>query len=544
MAILQFQSVSFAYPDATERALDNVTFSMAEGEYVVVCGESGCGKTTLLRLAKPEMRPAGAFEGNVFYKNQNMKDLNSDDSAFKIGFVQQNPDNQIVTDYVWHELAFGLENMALPSQVIRRRVSEMASFFGMEDWFHKKTCELSGGQKQMLNLASVMAMDPEILILDEPTSMLDPLAARNFLEMLHRINRELGVAILLCEHRLEEVFQTADSVLLIRNGKILWKDTPKKIAEHLFWEPDSSRIYYGLPGAVRIFGELQKKGIYPADKQLPLSIRDARCAMQMLENTTEFSPISLKKQDDKKQIVLKGKELWFQYEKDSPEILKGINITLQQGELLALLGGNGAGKSTLLKVLCGLKKPQRGKLKQKENFRIAMLPQSPQALFQYDTLWEEFLKSADNEREEAEKMAHLLDLDSKLQSHPYDLSGGEMQRAAIGILLLQKAEILLMDEPTKGLDAYLKRAFADLLDKLKENGISILIVTHDLEFAAGYANRCAMLFDGQLISEDEPHAFFSGNRFYTTTAGLIAGDRISQAITCEEVITACRKRIT
>lgn len=542
MAILQFQSVSFAYPDAAVRALDNVTFSMAEGEYVVVCGESGCGKTTLLRLAKPEMHPAGAFEGNVFYKNQNMKDLNADDSAFKIGFVQQNPDNQIVTDYVWHELAFGLENMALPSKVIRRRVSEMASFFGMEDWFHKKTCELSGGQKQMLNLASVMAMDPEILILDEPTSMLDPLAARNFLEMLHRINRELGVAILLCEHRLEEVFQTADNVLLIRNGQILWKDTPKKIAEHLFLEPDSSRIYYGLPGAVRIFGELQKKGIYPTDQQLPLSIRDARSAMQLLENTTEFSPISIKKQDEKKQTVLKGKELWFQYEKDSPEILKGINITLQQGELLALLGGNGAGKSTLLKVLCGLKKAQRGKLKRKDNFRIAMLPQSPQALFQYDTLWEEFLKNAGNEREEAERMAHLLDLESKLQSHPYDLSGGEMQRAAIGILLLQKAEILLMDEPTKGLDAYLKRAFADLLDKLKENGISILMVTHDLEFAAGYADRCAMLFDGQLISEDEPHAFFSGNRFYTTTAGLIAGDRISQAITCEEVITACRKR--
>lgn len=544
MAILQFESVSFAYPDAGSRALDKVTFSMAEGEYVVVCGESGCGKTTLLRLAKPEMCPAGAFEGAIFYKGQNLKELTADDSAFKIGFVQQNPDNQIVTDDVWHELAFGLENMALPTQVIRRRVSEMASFFGMEDWFHKKTCELSGGQKQMLNLASVMAMNPELLILDEPTSMLDPLAARNFLEMLHRINRELGIAILLCEHRLEDVFQTADSVLLIRNGQVLWKDTPKRIAEHLFLEPDSSRIYYGLPGAVRIFGELQKKGIYPAEKALPLSIRDARSAMQRLESTTDFMPIPLPEPSGKKQDVLKGKELWFQYEKNSPEILKGINITLHQGELLTLLGGNGAGKSTLLKVLCGLKKPQRGKLKRKGDLKIAMLPQSPQALFQYDTLWEEFLKNSGNDKEAAEHMAQLLDLEGKLQSHPYDLSGGEMQRAAIGILLLQKAEILLMDEPTKGLDAYLKRTFAGLLTQLKEQGISILMVTHDLEFAADHADRCAMLFDGQLISEDEPHAFFSGNRFYTTTAGLIAGDRIRQAITCEEVIGACRKRKT
>lgn len=542
MAILQFEAVSFAYPDAPYRALDHITFSMTEGEYVVVCGESGCGKTTLLRLAKPQMRPAGAFEGKIFYKGKNLAQLNADESAFKIGFVQQNPENQIVTEYVWQELAFGLENMALPVQVIRRKVSEMASFFGMEDWFHKKTCELSGGQKQLLNLASVMAMDPEILILDEPTSMLDPLAARNFLEMLHRINRELGVAILLCEHRLEDVFQTADNVLLLKQGQILWKDTPKKIAEHLFGAPDSSHIYYGLPGAVRIFGELQKKGLYPAEKHLPLSIRDARCAMKTLEKTTLFEPISIKSRISKKQIVLKGKELWFQYEKDSPEILKGINVTLHQGELLMLLGGNGAGKSTLLKVLCGLKKPQRGKLKQKEGFGIAMLPQNPQALFQYDTLWEEFLKNSGNDGEAAEHMAHLLDLKSKLQSHPYDLSGGEMQRAAIGILLLKKAEILFMDEPTKGLDAYLKRTFAELLQKLKENGISILMVTHDLEFAAGYADRCAMLFDGQVISEDEPHAFFSGNRFYTTTAGLIAGDRIRQAITCEEVIESCRKR--
>lgn len=548
MAILQFESVSFAYPDAAYRALDNVSFSMEEGEYVVVCGESGCGKTTLLRLAKPEMQPHGASEGRIFYKGKELKTLDAKTSALKIGFVQQNPENQIVTDYVWHELAFGLENMALPTKVIRRRVSEMASFFGMEDWFHKKTCELSGGQKQMLNLASVMAMDPEILILDEPTSMLDPLAARNFLEMLHRINRELGVAILLCEHRLEEVFQTADSILLMKKGIALWKDTPDHIAKRLWENPESSHIYYGLPGAVRIFGELQKDGIYPAENTLPFSIRDARNALHTIPAEAHLVTDRLQKQQPhKKEMVLKAKELWFQYEKDSPEILKGLDISLQQGELLALLGGNGAGKSTLLKTLCGLCKPQRGKIKRNPKLRLAMLPQSPQALFQYDTVWEEFLDSAklgtaeETNKEQALEMAELLDLREKMQSHPYDLSGGEMQRAAIGKLLLQKADILLMDEPTKGLDAYLKHSFARLLKKLTEKGISILMVTHDLEFAASYAHRCAMLFDGQLISEDEPHEFFSGNRFYTTTAGLIAGDRISQAITCEEVIDACRK---
>lgn len=523
---------------------------MDEGEYLVVCGESGCGKTTLLRLAKPEMTPAGAFEGKIYYKDTLLEQLDSETSALKIGFVQQNPDNQIVTDYVWHELAFGLENMALPTSVIRRRVSEMASFFGMQEWFHKKTCELSGGQKQMLNLASIMAMDPEILILDEPTSMLDPLAAANLLQMIRRINRELGVAVLLCEHRLEEVFQTADQILLLKNGENLWKDTPQNIASHLQKEPESSRIYYGLPGATRIFGKLQKSEIYPKSKELPLSIREARIALKWVNYDEEYvlNKKMLGKSFSNSEIVLKAKELWFRYQKDAPEILRSLDLTLHKGELFALLGGNGAGKSTLLKNLSGTCKPQRGRLKFSPGLRIAMLPQSPQALFHYDSIWEEFLESAasvngkDSAAKCAKEIAALLELEERLQSHPYDLSGGEMQRAAIGKLILQKADVLLMDEPTKGLDAYLKKTLAELLKNLTAQGISILMVTHDLEFAASYADRCALIFDGQVISEDEPHVFFSGNRFYTTTAGLIAGDKIRQVITCEEVIEACRKK--
>lgn len=550
MAILRFEAVSFAYPDADKCALRQLSFSMEEGEYLVVCGESGCGKTTLLRLAKPEMTPAGALEGKIYYKDTPLEQLDSETSALKIGFVQQNPDNQIVTDYVWHELAFGLENMALPTSVIRRRVSEMASFFGMQEWFHKKTCELSGGQKQMLNLASIMAMNPEILILDEPTSMLDPLAAANLLQMIRRINRELGVAVLLCEHRLEEAFQTADHILLLKNGEKLWKDTPHNIASHLQKEPESSRIYYGLPGAVKIFGELQKAEIYPKSKALPLSIRDARTALKQVPYDEDY--VLNKKMTGKSflnsETVLTAKELWFRYQKNSPEILRSLDLTLHKGELFALLGGNGAGKSTLLKNLSGICKPQRGTIKFFSGLRIAMLPQSPQALFHYDSVWEELLDSAASVSEKATAAEHakeiavLLELEEKLHSHPYDLSGGEMQRVAIGKLMLQKADVLLMDEPTKGLDAYLKKTLAELLRKLTAQGISILMVTHDLEFAASYADRCALIFDGQLISEDEPHVFFSGNRFYTTTAGLIAGDRIRQVITCEEVTEACRKK--
>ena len=558
MALLRFDKVSFAYPDAKMRALDQVSFSMEEGEYLVVCGESGCGKTTLLRQAKPELTPAGARDGSVYYMDQSLAEVPEQVSAMEIGYVQQNPDNQIVTDYVWHELAFGLENMALPTSTIQRKVSEMASFFGMEEWFRKKTSELSGGQKQMLNLASIMAMNPKLLILDEPTSMLDPLAARNLLDTIARINRELGVAVLLCEHRLEDVFQRADRVLLMKQGGILADDTPENLTFALQRDPTASRIYLGLPGAARIFGELQKEGICPADKKLPLSIRDARRILKELNLPFEETAPTHQKTDsvrDKgEKPVLEGKELWFRYEAKGKDVLRGLSLSVRRGELLSLLGGNGAGKSTLLRVLCGLKKPLRGKVKMEKGMRLAMLPQSPQALFTYDSVWEDLLDAAKQGRgarfvdkvqgnaeasaERAREVAAKLELTDKLTSHPFDLSGGELQRAAIGKLLLQDADILLLDEPTKGLDAYLKE-LAGILKKLTAEGITILMVTHDLEFAASYADRCALLFDGRITSEEEPHVFFRGNRFYTTTAGLIGEGYLPGAITCGEVIAGC-----
>lgn len=539
MAFLQFESVSFAYPDAEKRALDRVSFQMEEGEYLVLCGESGCGKTTLLRMAKPEMTPAGAREGSIYYKGRKLEEVDRESSALRIGFVQQNPENQIVTDYVWHELAFGLENMALPTETIRRRVSEMASFFGMETWFRKKTCELSGGQKQMLNLASIIAMGPELLILDEPTSMLDPLAASNFLQMVQKINRDLGIAVLLCEQRLEEVFQTADRVIVMKDGQVILSDTPERIAIQLQKHPETSNISYSLPGTIRIFGALQKEGIYPSTKTLPLNIRDAK--KELKELPVKKDGIVKKDRKEKGEKILQARELRFRYQKDGADILKDLNLQIFRGEIFALLGGNGAGKSTVLKNLMGVLKPQYGKIKKEKELKMAMLPQNVQVLFHYDTLWEEFLENSHHQEQKAQEMMSFLKLDKKVFSHPYDLSGGEMERAAIGKLLLQEADFLLMDEPTKGLDAWLKNTLAGLMKKMTDQNITILMVTHDLEFAASHADRCGLLFDGQIISEDEPHCFFSGNRFYTTTANKIAGDLIEQAITCEEVIQACQR---
>ena len=565
MELLSVRDLTFTYPKQramtgeTGPALDHVSFSVEEGEFIVLCGESGCGKTTLLKLLKRELSPHGEKSGEILFHGTRQEELSEAEAACQIGYVLQNPENQIVTDKVWHELAFGLENMGVPTQVIRRRVAEMACFFGIDDWFRKKTTELSGGQKQLLNLASIMVMQPKLLILDEPTSQLDPIAASDFINTLQKINKDLGLTILMTEHRLEEVFPAADRVLVMDHGKLLLAEPPAQAGRDLKRIDQNHKMLCGLPSAVRIY-----HGLDAEEDGCPLTVREGRAFLEKNYENRIRSLSGLKEKNGgspvtDRPIAMRMKEVCFRYEKDSPDVLEGAALTLYEGEIISLLGGNGAGKTTLLSVIAGTNRPYHGKIeifgkrigKYKGNElyvrTLASLPQNPQTVFLKMTVREDYEEigtvmgyGKEELEREIQAMAELLGITHLLDHHPYDLSGGEQQKAAIGKVLLLKPRLLLLDEPTKGIDAWSKKQLGKLLNQLKAQGLTVLMVTHDVEFAAEVSDRCGLFFDHEITSLDTPDEFFGSNQYYTTAANRISRSLYDNAVTCDEVIALCK----
>ncbi|KOS68104.1 cobalt ABC transporter ATP-binding protein [Lysinibacillus contaminans] len=550
MALLKIDNLNFYYPEEIDSALKNINLTIEEGEFVVLIGQSGCGKSTLLKHLKRELAPHGKKSGDILYRNERLEDLDMKTAAAEVGYVLQNPENQIVTDKVWHELAFGLENLGLDTLTIRRRVAEMANFFGIQSWFRQKTVGLSGGQKQLLNLAAVMAMQPKLLLLDEPTSQLDPIAAMEFITTLHKLNQELGLTIILIEHRLEEVLPLADKVVLMDHSEIIYTGHPKQLLTDI---PKNHAMHDALPTAMRIFNACDQEG------DAPLTIREGR--KWLLQQPVEQNCVSVDENYvELGLVVLEAKDIAFRYEKNSDDILHGFQMHVRAGEMLSIIGGNGTGKSTALKILSGLEKPYRGnvfvngqKLKKYRNSdlyreQLAVLPQDPKTLFVEKQVRKE-LESMQKVamKASAEKLAEiisLLDLQHLMDRHPYDLSGGEQQKLALAKLLLLNPKILLLDEPTKGIDAHAKKALAHILHALLKQGVAIVMVTHDIEFSAEYSSRCALFFDGNLVSEGDPRTFYSGNSFYTTAAHRLSRGIFKNAITCEDVITLCKKATT
>lgn len=549
MSLYEIKGLTFAYPDIiSERddiyldpCLNDINITIEQGEFVVVAGGSGSGKTTLLRQLKPVLTPRGKREGAITFAGQGLSQMDEKMQTQKIGFVMQDVDAQLVTDKVWHELAFGLESLGLPTETIRKRVAEMCSFFGLNSIFHKKVNELSGGQKQLVNLASVLALSPDVVILDEPASQLDPMAARDFFRCLERINRELGITIIITEHRLEELWAMCDRFILLDHGMVLYDGTIQE-GVHTLYETVPS---IELPAACRIALGLQEK------EQVPVTVTDGRNWLVRYDREHEQCGEVTTRMYKGEHKIIEIKDVFFRYDRMEHDVLHGLNLSVYEGEILAINGSNGCGKSTLLSLIAGAGIPYRGRIRIEKGKKVGLLPQDPKLLFTASTVRGELGIEKNSNGAVAQdktgqssryRIAELCGLTKLLERHPYDLSGGEQQRLGLARVLIGMPDVILMDEPTKGMDAEFKQTFAEILRKLQMQGCTIVIVSHDIEFCAQTADQVCLIFDGETAVVNGVTEYFTGNEFYTTAAARIARGVVDHAVTVEDVLSAYGKK--
>lgn len=580
MNLVEIKDFGFSYPESSRKVLEHVNLNIKEGTLNVIMGRSGCGKSTLLRQLKSVLAPAGEKEGEILYRNIPLRDTDHRTQSQEIGFVMQNPDNQIVTDKVWHELAFGLESLGYDNATIRLRVAEMASYFGIQKWFYKNVSELSGGQKQLLNLASVMAMHPSLLILDEPTSQLDPIAASDFLETVKKINRDIGTTVLLTEHRLQDIIPYADRVFVMDEGTLFLEGKPREIGTKLKEQhhgmflsmPVPMQIYAGTDSALTcpltvsegrqwIREYIKEKGI----KKEEIQQANQRLEKQGEKNENETAGFfgHLKRQKENTPPAIQMKDIWFRYEKNSPDVIQDLSLEVKKGEFYALVGGNGTGKSTTLSLLGRVHQPYSGRIyldgKDLRSFSdrelycgyLGVMPQNPQSIFLKKTVLEDLYSVIGGKKEKPsseypismkkekaiEGIVSLTHLEGLLDRHPYDLSGGEQQRLALAKVLLLRPKILLMDEPTKGMDAEYKEELGGILKKLQSHGMTIFMISHDVEFVAEYADTTGLFFEGNIVTSKKTRDFFAGNNFYTTAANRMARGLFPEAVTGKDVVS-------
>lgn len=546
MEILKIENLKFQYNNSSEPILNGINMTIEKGDFVVLCGATGSGKTTLLKMLKREISPSGLKEGRIFYQGKDLLEYKNDEIISEIGYVFQNPEGQIVTDKVWHELAFGLENIGENSQKIRMKVGEIANYFDMQSWYNKNTNDLSGGQKQILNLASIMVMQPKILLLDEPTSQMDPVSASNFFQTLKKINQELGTTIVIIEHRLEEVFLISDKVALLDKGKIVVFDEVKKASREILDYPNTN---INIPTPLKLYKEIS------GCDEIPLSIRDGKKMLDMY-NFKESNTF-IKEEKRNKESAIEIKNGWFRYSKNSEDVLKGIDLLVKKGEVYSLLGGNGVGKSTLVNVVANNLKLYSGSLKindlniskYKNNSlyvnNLVVLPQNPDDIFVSEMVKDELndMKNMYSEsfEERLKEIVEDFELEKLLNRHPYDLSGGEKQKVALAKILLLNPKIILFDEPTKGLDWSSKIKLANIIKKLKKKNVTSFLVTHDIEFASLVSDYCGLLFDGTIVSENTSNAFFKNNHFYTTATNKLMRDINDDIVVYEDMIKWIRE---
>lgn len=547
MAHLTVQHLGFSYARGAAPVLDDVTFSVEQGEYVLLAGESGCGKTTLLRSMKTVLAPHGELRGRVLYGDEPLAAVPLRDQAAAIGYVGQDADAQLVCDTVGHELAFGLENLGVEAAVIRARVAEMAAYLGLEPLFGRSVQELSGGEKQLVNLASVMVMRPRLLLLDEPCAQLDPLAGRAFIDAVARMNRERGVTVIMVEHRAEEIFGAANRVLVLRDGRIAFDGRPMDAARWLLDHDDP--IAASLPAATRIASALE-----PSSGDLPLDTGTGRTWFRRWYR--EHAPAVKRIATNRAESGASGpdavelREVSFRYERELPDVLYRVRLTIPQGGIHAIVGGNGSGKSTLLEIIAGVHEPTRGRVlygggsSRRRRRAVALLPQEPIDLFAHDSVSASIEAACAHHgpaaSQRAADLVRRFAVAGLLSRNPHDLSAGELQRAALVLVLAGDPAVLLLDEATRNLDAPGKRALASMLHDLVASGTTVMLSSHDLQFCAENAATIAFLFDGRVVAQAPVHAFFADTAYYATNPAIISRPYLEDAITVDEVVAACR----
>lgn len=532
--IIELKQVSFYYPEGVTPALTQIDLAVPAGGFVLVCGPSGSGKSTLLKHMKSSQIPFGKGTGELLFKGKDLETMELGESARSIGFVGQNPDNQIVTDTVWHELAFGLENLGVPVEEIRKRTAETAQYFGMTEWFRQPVEALSGGQKQMLNLASVMVMQPEVLILDEPTAQMDPIGARRFFHTLKGLQQEIGTTIILSEQRLEEVMPLAQDLVYMEKGQIVAQgpvqESLKILADYEKIKNKPLAMETSFPVALRVYIKSREK----EEETVPVSVGQGRQWLSGKRVVTSEH----KETYEETETVITVQGVDFSYEKGK-KVLEHLDWQVKKGSIYGLLGGNGAGKTTLMKLICGILKPRRGKIK--TNGTVRYLVQNPLSIFTEITAEDELAVCCGRDPKAVEEMLEKMELTEFREQNPLDLSGGQQQRLALGKVLLTKPEILLLDEPTKGMDGGFKVKFGAMLRELKKQGITTVLVSHDMEFCAEYATYCGLMFDREIISFGPTREFFAENVYYTTAAARMTRGILKDCLVAEDIMAALEK---
>lgn len=508
--MIKIREFSFTYNGADRPALQNINLAIEDGQFVLLTGASGGGKSTLCRCFNglvPHFY-GGTISGKAEVQGMDILEHPPRELATKVGMVFQDPENQLVTTDVEREIAFGLENLGYPKNLIARRIEEALDTVGIARLRFARNNELSGGEQQKVAIASVLALHPEILVLDEPTSELDPQSAEEVLRLLERLNDELGLTVILIEQRLDRVVHLVDRMLVMGDGKIIADGTPGEVMGG-----DTDELGIGLPPVIRLMRELPGKDL--ALNRLPLTVKDARLRLQKVLRGVKAAEFSDGVPDP--EAVLNVDKLWFSYGERA--VLRNINMDIDRGGFIAIMGRNASGKTTLVKQLNGLLKPSKGRVRLEgvdtRKSTVAELSRQVGYVFQNpndhlfaDTVEDEIAFSLRNrgadEAQIARAVEGMLDefeLGRYRKSYPRNLSGGEKQRVALASVLVGEPKVIVLDEPTRGMDFVLKKKLVNYLDDYRRRGNTVIMVSHDVETIAECAQRVVLLSEGRVVVE-------------------------------------------